>query len=428
MENLMNNITRDYFDILSRGFIDNGTTYELVQHPSMPGVLLRKRYDFMIFKKDKILIYPRVNGSPDVMKSFANQMYYRTFKLPGHYGTLLQIPISDKVIEELVKDDYSIGVKNVVNTNTPFVELYNKPLDVCTDRGVNYIIAGDYVELYTMQYSEIIYTEYFDDYNEDVDSVGEYNIRTVNRFASGIWAEYSLLADHSIIGCESIVKAIKEYVAEHGVEDSLKAITIQLESGKTAYTRNTITVAIEELIHEFIFDNPALADICQERKISMYNLLRMIAVEIPIRTVLRPTDVKVIAKYILKYFDGTNILFDTSKMFGLYRPAMFVASDYTGLAEALEHTSYQTIPSYMFYTEFQVIIDLIYGIMDALDDVMDIKCNPMIYTIHQSLEFIAATFMSIIPKHATNIALIGPYTIANSRKNSYIGNRKHISF
>lgn len=428
MENLMNNITRDYFDILERGYIHNGTTYELVQHPTMPGVLLRKRYDFMIFKKDKILIYPRVNGSPDVVRSFANQMYYRTYKLPGHYGTLLQISITDKVIEELVKDDYAIGVKNIVNANTPYVELYNNPLNVCTYKGVNYIIAGDYVELYTMQYSEIIYSEYLNVYSGDDDDIGEYDIRTANSLASGIWAEYSLLADHSGVGYESVVKVIKEYVAEHGVEDSLKAIPIQLQSGRTAYTRNTITVAIEELIHEFIFDNPSLADISQVRKTSMYNLLRMISVEIPIRTILRPTDAKVIAEYILKYFDGTDILFDTSKMFGLYRPAMFVASDYTRLAEALENTSYQTIPSYMFYTEFQVIIDLIYGIMDAFDDLIDMDYNPMIYHICQSLGFIADTFMSIIPKHVTNIGLIGPYTISNSKKNAYIGNKKQISF
>lgn len=42
MENLMNNITRDYFDILERGCVYNGVPYELVQHPTMPGVLLRK--------------------------------------------------------------------------------------------------------------------------------------------------------------------------------------------------------------------------------------------------------------------------------------------------------------------------------------------------------------------------------------------------
>ena len=86
MENLMNNITRDYFDILERGCVYNGVPYELVQHPTMPGVLLRKRYDFVIFKKDKILIYPKVYGSPNVMRSFASQMHYRSFKLPGHYA------------------------------------------------------------------------------------------------------------------------------------------------------------------------------------------------------------------------------------------------------------------------------------------------------------------------------------------------------
>lgn len=337
MENLMNNITRDYFDILERGCVYNGVPYELVQHPTMPGVLLRKRYDFVIFKKDKILIYPKVYGSPNVMRSFASQMHYRSFKLPGHYAKLLQMPIPDDCIKEVVKADYSIDVKNVVNANTPDVELYNRPI-VYTTIGGNFIIAGDYVELYTMEYSEIIYREYMDDLCGEDDDDEEYITRTADICASAIWAEYSILVNPRSAWHESMIKVIEDYVVKHDIKDSLKAISIELESGETAYTRDTITTAVEELIHEFIFDNPALADITQDRKTTMYNLLRMVAVEIPTRTVLRPTDVMAITKYILKYFDGTNILFDTSKMFGLHRPSMFVASDYTRLSEALTNS------------------------------------------------------------------------------------------
>ena len=428
MENLMNNITRDYFDILERGYTHNGISYELVQHPTMPGVLLRKRCDFIIFKKDKILIYPRVNGSPESMKSFANQMRYRSFKLPSYYAMSLQRHMPDTYIEEVVKDEYSIDVRNVVNANTPDVELYSTPI-MCTNNGSSFIIAGDYVELYTMEYSKIIYREYWGDLSDEYDDDAKYyDTRTASINTSAIWAEYSILVNPRSMWHESMIKVIEDYVAKHGVEDSLKSISIQLESGETAYTRNTITSAVEELIHEFIFDNPALADITQERKTVMYNLLRMIAVEIPTRTVLRPTDVTMITQYILKYFDGTNVLFDTSKMFGLRRPAMFVASDYTGLSEALASSSYQTIPSYMFYTEFQVIIDLIYGIMDVLDDMMNTKYDPEIYEIHKSLEFITSTFMSIVPRYTGNIGLIGPYTISISKKNAYIGNKQQISF
>lgn len=427
MENLMNNITRDYFDILERGCVYNSVPYELVQHPTMPGVLLRKRYDFVIFKKDKILIYPKVYGSPNVMRSFASQMHYRSFKLPGHYAKLLQMPIQDDCIKEVVKADYSIDVKNVVNANTPDVELYNRPI-VYTTIGGNFIIAGDYVELYTMEYSEIIYREYMDDLCGEDDDDEEYITRTADICASAIWAEYSILVNPRSAWHESMIKVIEDYVVKHDIKDSLKAISIELESGETAYTRDTITTAVEELIHEFIFDNPALADITQDRKTTMYNLLRMVAVEIPTRTVLRPTDVMAITKYILKYFDGTNILFDTSKMFGRYRPSMFVASDYTRLSEALANSSYQTIPSYMFYTEFQVIIDLIYGIMGVLDDMMDAKYDPEIYEIHRSLEFITSTFMSIIPKNTEVIGLIGPYTIDRSKKYKYISTKRPISF
>lgn len=428
MENLINTIDKAYLNVIDKGYSGCMHIVELVQHPKVPGILLRKRYEFIIFKNDKIMTYYNTNNNGcGVYDMFENDDPSIKFKLPGYYVTnpiLRPVKVTD--IADIVKNKLSVNVSNV-SKSEKYIELYKNPIYVKAGSGydTDLIVAGDYVKTYTMKY-ESICENASNEYDFDDEDIYE-NIN-VDPMVSCMWLEYSTIVQVSGNMRKGMTDSIRKFVDTYKISDSLSSEAIIIDD-VPRHQQNTTVNCVEALIHEFIYDNPAFSGCASyPMRKNMYNLLRMIAVEIPINTVFSISDVKGITEYIIKYFNGSDILFDTRAKFGLHRPAVFRRTDYTKLS--IKHTLIATynIPTAVFFQEFQRIMDLGYGILYELEGGRMLEYDKHVSDIEMLISKILAVFMSTIPKHMGTRYIIGENTIEYAKRHSMIGRPRSITF
>ena len=408
MKNLMNEITTEYLNSLESGYIyDGGKYYEIIQHPDIPGVLLRKRYELAVFKNDKLLIYPRVKGIKENDKAFKLYDKDTKFMLPSvyRYHNLLE-EIDYEHIKLCAKSNFHLEVSNVHKRDT-YIDLYKKPYEIIFDNN-KYIISGEFVTVFTMQY-QIISPLNNNTYDKDDDILKYVNVDSDNM--SSLWYEYSiLLAKYSGTKYAGLLKILSEYITNNNIKDSMHLEYVIISEDHTYLKDNTLR-CFELHLKEFIYDNPRYANVIDGGELLfMYDLLHMISIDIPTRTVMKPCDIKEILSFILNHYEYDNTPYRAEGLFGLNTTSIFIRSDYTNISNEHSNSVYRGIPTHSFYNEFYPIIDLIVGMLDELSDpTFKNKYPKNISSVKWALKSIYKGYKALIPEYKAN-GIFGKYS------------------
>ena len=426
MKNLMNEITTNYLNLLESGYIyGNNCYYEIIQHPHIPGVLLRKKYELAIFKKDKLLIYPRVKGDAKNDKAFKLYPKDIKFMLPAIYsrGKLLE-EIDAEYIKICTESTFNLKVSNVHRRDT-YIALYKKPYEIIFNND-KYIIGGEYVTLFSMNYQNIETENYIYDYDENAVTLRYNSVDPLNM--AGLWYEYSILTEnYSGTKYTGLFKILSEYIHNNNIKDSLYLETITLESGEKYPVKDTTLRCVESHLQEFIYDNPRYANVDKLELDFMYNLLHMLSVDIPTRTVMKISNVKEILSFVLRHCMDDSNPYRAEDLFGLNTPSIFIRSDYTKISYKHSKSPYKGIPVKSFYEEFYPIIDLIVGLLNELDKRMVGKKYPVIVSkVSWALKTIYWGYEALVPEYTAK-TIIGKYSVEKEINTKSIGENIKLS-
>lgn len=397
--------------------------FNIVEHPDMPGKFLQKRYDFVIFKNDKILIYPICNQYTH--SKFGN--LYR-FKFPGvyPYSKKFDDMMSDSSGEfptDVIRYMTGLNVEYVHNVNIEeTIERYVTPV-VYDDNVDTYEISGEYVKTFLFTYDDSDTSEYMKDcdiiditekydfwHKEEfcytTDSNGESveldydyyefdpeEFYATDRFDGSLWVEYSYLAE------------------KHASRDILSNLSgFAKNTTKISYDASDIISVvsyIDYMVHEFVYTNPAFSQVPKE-------LLKVISNAITYMLIYEPVElhhsihspIEKITEDIVDRFDGfcinpkTNIsMTDNADIFRVF-----------SLINAFSRTD--RLPNTAeFYRELQTPLDILCGVMGVMRDKYPeaIRVHGKLFNLTEAIEEIHSVFSMLAP--LVQIQAYGKYSL-----------------
>ena len=257
--------------------------YCTIAHPDSSGRILRVRHDFLIFRNDKVLLYPKL----DTVSKYRVSHKAHTFILPGiyPYSKDFNTMISNNIDIQQVTAEYIIRMP-IITTHEYYlmhVDLYDKPVTIEIINSDDTVeIYGDYVYTHIMNYAgstDIFYIKELKienlmntssiwkyDYgytDDDSFNMDKYFTASVND--TPIWVEYFTVIGSN--GNKNVANIVEYFATKTSIRNSLVDRLDPVEY-------------LENMIVDFIYHTPIMSYMSCQKLSSIESLFKNIAINL----------------------------------------------------------------------------------------------------------------------------------------------------
>ena len=402
MENLKNVKLHDQIE-LTPEYVENCCT---MVYPNDSEKLLRIRHDFLIVRNGKVLLYPKM----DTVSKYCVSHKPHTFILPGvyPYNKNFKSTISDNIDVQKITAEYIVRMSLIPTKYyiNPYVDLYDTHISVKMLNSDNTVdIYGDYVYTHIMKYDDMVDEFYikeptidhdmnrtkiwkydFDDTSDKSFNMGRYFTASVND--TPIWVGYNDVLESS--GNNDVVDIVEYFVRKYHTKDSVDNRVNPMDY-------------LEHMIDDFIYHTPIFSYSSYAKLMNMSNLFKNIAIVLPcMSTIDADSPYSNIIDWLISQYDGNDCKYT--------RPSVseyFHINLHPNLLNCGVDLTIYRPSSLTFYKEIQVVIDIISGIIDYINNSEKYKDDLIhknkLFTMYTELMDIFEVFVAIIPTSEVKI-------------------------
>lgn len=371
------------------------------------------RYDFMVQRSNKALIYPI---------TYQEDRCADTFRFPGIY------PYSEdmtKAIDDKNKKFLELVVESIIRLPVTYVDIDGEPMRAVRkystpyvlDDGVTgnkFIISGELVELHVFTYDNSR-SRYISD--DDIDSKSE---------DFSFWEE-EYIANFEIKDSMYESSPIRYYYRTDYDDGSL---WVEFETIRHTHTWDniwhTINDKIEpkfsrarimyyplhytiEMIHEFMYFNPAMSEFNSNILKLMSDILAHMLICTAIDDGAKLDDsIETIFKNLMKHYNGYKMVLN--KDISPERNVYYCNTDISGLFSSMDYSKPIFPSSIEFYNKIKPVMDIFCGLLTYMEQnrAEDIKMYGELFNMYIAIRNISYTFEGLIP--ARMVKIYGKYS------------------